>query len=78
MNQWRAYRPAIWTAMAGIAVIIIVSPHYLGAFLLGGAIGIVIRIRQRERLRARRQATAEKRSGGSGGRRSGPGKRRSR
>jgi hypothetical protein len=51
MNEWKAYRPAIWTAMIGIAVIIVVSPHFLGAFLLGAAIGVAMRIRQR---RARR------------------------
>jgi hypothetical protein len=42
--------------MAGIAVIIVVSPHYLGGALLGGAIGIAIRIRQRQRQAAARQA----------------------
>lgn len=82
MNDWREYRPAIWAAMLGIAVIVIVSPHYLGAFLIGGAIGIAIRIRQRQRQRQRRrQAQASARSSrppGSGGNRSGPGKRRSR
>jgi uncharacterized membrane protein len=51
-GDWRSYRPAIWLAMLGVAVIIIVTPHYLGAFLLGGAIGAAIRIRQR---RARRR-----------------------
>ncbi len=50
-DDWRAYRPAIWLTMIGIAVIVLVSPHYLGAFFLGGAIGAAIRIRQR---RARR------------------------
>jgi hypothetical protein len=51
-DDWRAYRPAIWLAMLGVAIIIIVSPHYLGAFLLGLAIGVAIRIRQR-RVRQR-------------------------
>jgi hypothetical protein len=50
-QDWRAYRPAIWLTMIGIAVIVVVSPHYLGAFFLGGAIGAVIRIRQRRRRR---------------------------
>ena len=50
-QNWRAYRPAIWLTMIGIAVILIVSPHYLGAFFLGGAIGAVIRIRQRRNRR---------------------------
>ena len=78
MNDWREHRPAIWLAMLGIAVIVIVSPHYLGAFLIGGAIGIAIRIRQRQRVR-QRQATAQRPRGsqGEGGRKGGPGKRRS-
>jgi hypothetical protein len=46
-DDWRAYRPAIWLAMLGVAIIIVVSPHYLGAFPLGLAIGAAIRIRQR-------------------------------
>jgi len=76
MNDWREYRPAIWAAMLGVAVIIIVSPHYLGAFLVGGAIGIAIRVRQRQRVRER-QAAAQ-RSRGSRAKKGGPGKRRSR
>jgi hypothetical protein len=50
-NDWRKYRPAIWLTMIAIAVIVLVSPHYIGAFFLGGAIGAVIRIRQRDRRR---------------------------
>jgi hypothetical protein len=52
VNDWRAYRPAIWLSMLGIAVILIVVPHYLGAIFLGAGIGAAIRIRQR---RARRR-----------------------
>ena len=73
-SDWRAYRPAIWLTMIGIAIIIVVSPHYLGAFFLGGAIGAAIRIRQRERRRAK-QAPASRRRGRGG---SDPGRRRSR
>ena len=69
MNDWREYRPAIWAAMLGVAVIVIVSPHYLGAFVVGGAIGIAIRVRQRQRAR-QRQAAAQG-SRGSRGRGSG-------
>ena len=72
-DDWRAYRPAIWLSMIGIAVIVIVSPHYLGAFFLGGAIGAAIRIRQK---RARARAAAARRPPKRDG--SGPGQRRSR
>jgi hypothetical protein len=71
MNEWRAYRPAIWLTMIGIAVIVIVSPHYLGAFFLGGAIGAAIRIRQK-RARADSPRRPPNRRG------SGPGRGRSR
>jgi hypothetical protein len=49
---WRAYRPAIWLAMLGVALILVVSPPYFGAVPLGGAIGVAIRIRQRARRAA--------------------------
>jgi hypothetical protein len=75
-GDWRAYRPAIWLTMIGIAIIIIVSPHYLGAFFIGGAIGAAIRIRQRERRRAQAEALAGSRRRRRGG--SDPGRRRSR
>jgi hypothetical protein len=48
-GDWRDWRPALWLAMLGIAVIILVTPHYLGAVFLGGAIGAALRIRQRRR-----------------------------
>jgi hypothetical protein len=62
MNDWRVYRPAIWLAMLGVAVIIVVSPHFLGAVFLGAALGAAIRIRQR-RSRARSRAPSRGRRG---------------
>jgi len=46
---WKQWRPAIWLAMLGIAVLIVVSPWYLAAIPFGAAAGSVIRIRQRKR-----------------------------
>ena len=46
-DDWRVWRPAIWLAMLGVAVMLLVSPWYLGAVFLGAAIGSAIRIRQR-------------------------------
>jgi hypothetical protein len=43
-SDWRAYRPAIWLAMLGIALILLVSPPYVGAAVLGAGIGIGLRI----------------------------------
>ncbi len=54
-GDWRDYRPAIWLAMIGVAVALVVNPWYYGAVFLGAAIGAAIRIRQR---RARAAATA--------------------
>jgi hypothetical protein len=46
-SDWRDWRPAIWLAMLGVALVLLVSPPYIGAVVLGGAIGAAIRIRQR-------------------------------
>jgi hypothetical protein len=51
-GDWRDYRPAIWLAMIGVAVILLVNPAYIGAIFLGFAIGAAIRIRQRRRRAA--------------------------
>jgi hypothetical protein len=61
-GDWRIYRPAIWLAWLGIALILLVSPPYIGAVLLGGAIGAAIRIRQRSRraLAAAADATSKR------------------
>jgi hypothetical protein len=56
MNDWRMFRPAIWLAMLGVAVMLLVAPFYLGAVLLGAAIGVALRIEQRRRRLARAQS----------------------
>ena len=38
-QDWKAYRPAIWLAMIGIAVMLLVAPFYLAAVPLGGGDG---------------------------------------
>jgi hypothetical protein len=53
-DGWKQWRPAIWLAMLGVAVILLISPFYLGAVFFGAAIGTAIRIEQRRRRRARR------------------------
>lgn len=58
-GDWRDFRPAIWLAMLGVAVMLLFSPFYLGAVFLGAAIGVAIRIRQRRQ----RLAAASARSG---------------
>jgi hypothetical protein len=47
-GDWRRYRPAIWMAMLGIALMLLLSPAYIGAVLLGASIGIAIRVHQRQ------------------------------
>lgn len=49
MQDWRAFRPAIWLAMLGIALLLVVQPVFFGAAVLGAAIGIGIRIEQGRR-----------------------------
>jgi uncharacterized membrane protein len=56
MNDWRMFRPAIWLAMLGIAVMLLVAPFFLGAVLLGAAVGVALRIEQGRRRLARAQS----------------------
>lgn len=53
MQDWRAFRPAIWIGMAGVALILLVTPFYFGAALLGAGIGIALRIETGRRRVAR-------------------------
>ena len=48
-GDWRDFRPAIWLAMLGVAVMLLVSPFYWGAIFIGAAIGVGVRIEQRRR-----------------------------
>jgi 4-amino-4-deoxy-L-arabinose transferase-like glycosyltransferase len=50
-GDWRDYRPAIWTAMLGLALALAINPPYVGAGVLGVAIGLAIRVRQARRRR---------------------------
>ncbi|MGH2869880.1 MAG: hypothetical protein ACRDNK_20220 [Solirubrobacteraceae bacterium] len=54
MSEWRAYRPAIWLAMLGIALLLLISPPYIGALALGAAIGVGWGIDRRRRAAHRR------------------------
>ena len=66
-GDWRDFRPAIWCAMLGLAVIIVVRPAYIGAVFLGAAIGLAIRIEQRRRrVAAAAQSTKKRRQRGRG------------
>jgi hypothetical protein len=48
-GDWRAFRPAIWLAMLGIALVLLVSPPLIGVAVVGGAIGVGLRIERRRR-----------------------------
>jgi hypothetical protein len=50
-DDWRSFRPAIWLAMLGIALILLINPPYIGAVALGAALGIGLRIQTRRRRR---------------------------
>jgi 4-amino-4-deoxy-L-arabinose transferase-like glycosyltransferase len=54
-GDWRVYRPAIWLAMLGVVLALLVNQPYIGAVLLGAAIGIAVKI-ARHRRRASRDA----------------------
>jgi hypothetical protein len=55
-GDWRDWRPAIWLTMLGVAVILLVSPFWIGALFFGAAIGATIRINQRRRRAAAKPA----------------------
>ena len=59
-GDWKDWRPAIWLAMLGVAVALLVNPWYIAAIPFGAAIGAAIRIQQRRRRAA--AATGESRS----------------
>lgn len=58
-GDWRDFRPAIWLAMLGVAVILLFSPFYFGAIFIGAAIGTGIRINQRRRRAAALAASSK-------------------
>jgi hypothetical protein len=60
-QDWRMYRPAIWLAMLGVALILLVSPPYIGAAVVGGGIGIGLRIALGRRPGDRRRRERGKR-----------------
>ncbi len=53
MHDWRLFRPAIWVAMLGVALLLLVTPVYFGLVLLGAAIGIACRVETGRRRVAR-------------------------
>ena len=71
-GDWKDYRPAIWLAMLGVAVMLLVSPFYFGAVLIGAAIGVALRVTQARRRLAAAQA---RKAGGRRPRKRGPAKR---
>jgi hypothetical protein len=53
MPDWRLFRPAIWMAMVGIALMLLITPAYFGAAVLGAAVGIALKIQNSRRRIAR-------------------------
>jgi hypothetical protein len=60
MQDWRVFRPAIWLAMLGVALMLLVTPVYIGAAVVGGALGVGLRI-ETGRRRIARGAPARRR-----------------
>src|ERR1700761_5942380 len=48
MRDWKTFRPAIWLAMLGIALLLVVNV-YLGLAVVGAGIGTGLRIQTRRR-----------------------------
>jgi hypothetical protein len=51
MQDWRVFRPAIWLAMLGVALMLLIAPVYIGAVVVGGAVGVGLRIETGRRRR---------------------------
>jgi hypothetical protein len=54
-GDWRIFRPAIWTVMLGIALMLVLN-GYLGIAVVGAGLGIGVKI-ERGRRRASRAAS---------------------
>ena len=78
VGDWRDFRPAIWLAMFGVAIMLLVSPFWYGAVFIGAAIGAAIRIEQRRRKIAASSSGTAKRNGGQSTSTGGGGRKRRR
>lgn len=47
-GDWRMFRPAIWTVMVGIALMLVLST-YIGIIVIGAGLGIGLKIGTRRR-----------------------------
>ncbi|MEO8967496.1 MAG: hypothetical protein ABI355_07840 [Solirubrobacteraceae bacterium] len=54
MTTLNRYRPVIWLAMLGIALLLLVSPALIGFLVLGMSAGILFRLRFRASRQPRR------------------------
>jgi hypothetical protein len=63
-GDWKAFRPAIWLGMLGIALLLLIAPAYIGGAVMGFAIGIAIRVEGRRRQPQRARRRRRKRGGG--------------
>jgi hypothetical protein len=51
IGDWRDFRPAIWLAMIGVAVMLL-APFYFGAIFIGMALGAALKIGRQRRRRS--------------------------
>jgi hypothetical protein len=66
MQDWRVFRPAIWLGMLGVALVLLITPPYIGAAVVGAAIGIAVRIQTVRRRVARGLPPPRRRERGRG------------
>ncbi len=57
MTTLNRYRPVIWLAMLGVALLLLVSPALIGFLVLGMSAGILVRLRFRAPRRPLRPPT---------------------
>lgn len=51
-GDWREFRPAIWLAILGVALALLINPPYIGAVFIGAAIGVFLKVARRRRRTA--------------------------
>jgi 4-amino-4-deoxy-L-arabinose transferase-like glycosyltransferase len=49
-GDWRAFRPAIWLVILGVALALLINPPYIGAVFIGAGVGVYLKVARRRRV----------------------------
>lgn len=48
-GDWHDFRPAIWLAILGVALALLINPPYVGAVFIGAGVGVFLKVARRRR-----------------------------